>query len=102
MKPGLILINAARGPVIDTDALVEALRAKKILAAGLDVTDPEPLPPDHPLYQLDNCLITPHIGSATVNTRKAMASIALQNLRAGIRGQQLLHCVNPEVYQQTN
>ncbi len=98
MKRNLILINAARGAVIDTDALVEALTEKRILAAGLDVTDPEPLPPDHPLYQLDNCLITPHIGSATKNTRKVMAEIALTNLKAGIQGQPLPFCVNPEAY----
>lgn len=99
MKPDLILINAARGPVVNTDSLIEALKSKMILAAGLDVTDPEPLPPEHPLYSLDNCFITPHIGSATHNTRKAMTQIALQNLRAGIQGQRLLHCINSEVFQ---
>jgi len=98
MKPNTILINAARGPVIDTDALYEALINNRILAAGLDVTDPEPLPPDHPLYQLPNCFITPHIGSATVNTRKVMARIAIRNLKAGIQGDPLPFCVNPEVY----
>ena len=98
MKPDTILINAARGQVVDTDALVDALKNKRILAAGLDVTDPEPLPPEHPLYQLPNCFITPHIGSATVNTRKVMADIAIQNLIAGIQGNPLPFCVNPEVY----
>jgi lactate dehydrogenase-like 2-hydroxyacid dehydrogenase len=97
MKPSSILINAARGKVVDTDALVNALKDEKIRAAGLDVTEPEPLPPDHILYQLDNCLITPHIGSATENTRKTMARIAIDNLKAGIKGAPLLHCVNPEV-----
>lgn len=98
MKPNTILINAARGPVVDTDALIEALQNNRILAAGLDVTDPEPLPPDHPLFNLRNCFITPHIGSATVNTRKVMAGIAIRNLKAGIQSEPLPHCVNPEVY----
>ncbi|NQS91197.1 MAG: D-glycerate dehydrogenase [Chloroflexi bacterium] len=100
MKPTAILINAARGAVVETDALIHALRSGKIRAAGLDVTDPEPLPPEHPLYQLPNCLITPHIGSATVNTRKVMVEIALNNLEAGIEGTRLPFCVNPEVYSQ--
>ncbi len=99
MKPNTILINAARGPVVDTNALLEALQTNQILAAGLDVTDPEPLPPNHPLYQLPNCFITPHIGSATVNTRRIMAGIAISNLKAGIQGNPLSYCVNPEVYQ---
>ncbi len=98
MKPGVILINAARGPVVNTRDLTTALETGRIRAAGLDVTDPEPLPPDHPLYQLENCLITPHIGSATYNTRKTMAGIAIRNLIAGIEGQPLPFCVNPEVH----
>ncbi len=98
MKPTAILINAARGTVVDTDALLEALQSGQILAAGLDVTDPEPLPPNHPLFQLPNCFITPHIGSATVNTRKVMASIAFRNLEAGLKENPLPYCVNPEVY----
>lgn len=98
MKDTAILINAARGAVIDQEALLRALESGQIRAAGLDVTNPEPLPADHPLYQLDNCLITPHIGSATINTRKTMADIAIENLRAGIEGRKLLHCANPEVY----
>ena len=98
MKPTAILINAARGPIVNTQALLEALKTGQIRAAGLDVTDPEPLPPDHPLYQLENCLITPHIGSATQNTRKTMADIAIRNLISGIDGLPLPFCVNPEVY----
>ena len=98
MKQTAVLINAARGAVVDHQALLSALESGQIRAAGLDVTDPEPLPQDHPLYQLDNCLITPHIGSATFNTRKTMAEIAISNLRAGIEGDKLPHCVNPEVY----
>ena len=98
MKPGVILINASRGPIVNTQDLTEALETGRIRAAGLDVTDPEPLPPDHPLYQLENCLITPHIGSATHHTRKTMAKIAIKNLIAGIEGLPLPYCVNPEIY----
>lgn len=98
MKESAILINAARGPVVNTEDLVQALKSGQIRAAGLDVTDPEPLPPDHPLYQLENCLITPHIGSATFQTRKSMAEIALQNLKAGLEGRPLPYCANPDVY----
>ena len=94
MKNTAILINAARGKVVNTSALVKALQEKQIRAAGLDVTEPEPLPLDHPLYQLDNCLITPHIGSATENTRRTMAEIALNNLVAGMTDQPLLFQAN--------
>ncbi len=99
MKPTAILINTARGPVVDTDALVAALRAGQIRAAGLDVTDPEPLPPNHALWSLDNCVIAPHIGSATENTRRKMAQLAVTNLLAGLRGERLPHCANPTVYE---
>jgi glyoxylate reductase len=98
MKPTSILINAARGQVVETAALLQALQDGQIRAAGLDVTDPEPLPPDHPLFQQENCFITPHIGSATIGTRKAMADIALRNLTLGIAGERLEHCANPAVY----
>jgi glyoxylate reductase len=95
MKPTAILLNVARGPVVDTAALVQALREGWIQAAGLDVTDPEPLPPDHPLYHLPNCLILPHIGSATWNTRRRMAERACDNLLAGLAGRPLPYTVNP-------
>ena len=98
MKSSAILINAARGMLVDTEALVSALREHRIAAAALDVTDPEPLPPIHPLYGLSNCIIVPHIGSATQQTRRNMAKMACENLLAGLRGEQLPHCVNPEVY----
>ena len=98
MKPGAVLINAARGAVVNTGDLQKALETGQIRAAGLDVTEPEPLPADHPLYQLENCLITPHIGSATLNTRQTMTRIAIDNLRAGLEGNQLPFCVNPEVF----
>ena len=98
MKPAAILINVARGPVVDSAALYHALHEKRIAAAGLDVTDPEPLPASDPLYSLPNCLIVPHIGSATVNTRKRMADLACQNLLAGLAGEPLPYCANPDVY----
>ncbi len=98
MKPTAVLINTARGPVADQAALYEALRDRRIFAAALDVTDPEPIPADSPLLTLDNCLITPHIASASVATRDKMARMAAENLLAGLRGERLPHCVNPEVY----
>lgn len=98
MKPSAILINTARGAIISLSALTQALGEGWIRAAALDVTDPEPLPPDHPLFAMSNCLITPHIGSATWNTRRRMAELACQNLLAGLHGKRLPYCVNPEVY----
>ncbi len=99
MKPTAVLVNTARGQVVITEALVQALREGWIAAAGLDVTDPEPLPPDHTLYDLPNCLIVPHIGSATYGTRHRMAELACENLLAGLEGRKLPHCANPEVYE---
>jgi lactate dehydrogenase-like 2-hydroxyacid dehydrogenase len=99
MKPAAILVNIARGPVVDSNALVQALRDGWIQAAALDVTDPEPLPAGHPLYALPNCFITPHIGSAANGTRRAMAELAVENLLLGVMGEQLRHCVNTAVYQ---
>ncbi len=97
MKPSAILVNTTRGPVVDGTALFEALRDGTIRAAALDVTDPEPIPADDPLLGLDNCLIVPHIGSATEATRGKMASMAAANLLAGVRGEPLPTSVNPEV-----
>lgn len=91
MKSTAILINIARGPVVDTDALTASLQNGDIYAAGLDVTDPEPLPRDHPLLQLDNVTIAPHLGSATEQTRQKMADISVENLFRGLRGEPLLH-----------
>ncbi|MCD6291518.1 MAG: D-glycerate dehydrogenase [Anaerolineae bacterium] len=99
MKPTAILINTARGPIVDTEALAEALEQGKIRAAGLDVTDPEPINRDNPLLKLPNCVITPHIASASVATRGLMARMAAENLLAGLRGERLPNCVNPEVYE---
>lgn len=97
MKPTAILVNAARGRVVDTDALVAALTSGQILAAGLDVSDPEPLPADHPLVSLPNCTIAPHIASATVQTRTAMADMAARNLVTFLQGDEPPYIVNPEV-----
>jgi glyoxylate reductase len=89
MKEDAILINTARGEVIDTDALVTALKSNQIGYAALDVTDPEPLPNTHELYKLPNVIIPPHIGSATRTTRSAMAILAVDNLIAGLENQPL-------------
>lgn len=97
MKPTAYLINAARGPVVDSDALYRALRDRQIAGAALDVTDPEPLPADHPLLTLDNCLIVPHVGSASVGTRTRMARLAAQNVAAFLHGERVPTPVNPEV-----
>ena len=98
MKPNAVLVNTARGPVVDPQALYEALKTKRIFAAGLDVTEPEPIPLDSPLLTLDNIIIAPHIGSASEVTRDKMALMAAENLIAGLKGEHLPHCVNPQVY----
>ena len=98
MKKTSVLVNAARGPVVDSKALCNALQNGDIWAAGLDVTDPEPIPKDDPLLKLENCVIVPHIASATVKTRFEMSRISAQNLINGIQGEPLVTCVNPEVY----
>ena len=102
MKPGAVLINTARGGVVDPQALYEALRDGEILAAGLDVTEPEPISPDDPLLTLSNCLVVPHIASASVATRTKMAEMAVDNIIAGIKGDALPTCVNPEAYVRRN
>ncbi len=89
MKQTAILINTARGEVLDQVALYEALRTQRIFAAGLDVCEPEPLPADSPLRELPNCLIVPHIGSATITARNAMAERSARNLVAGVLGEPL-------------
>jgi glyoxylate reductase len=98
MKPSAVLVNTSRGPVVDHHALADALRARQLFAAALDVTDPEPIPVDHPLVGLDNCLIVPHIASASLATRAKMAEMAAANVLAGLTGERLPTPVNPEVY----
>ncbi len=98
MKKSAILINTSRGPVVDESALYEALRDGTIAAAGLDVFEVEPLPMESPLLALDNVVVLPHIGSASVATRTKMAVLAAENLAAGIKGNRLAHLVNPQVY----
>ena len=97
MKRTAVFVNTARGPLVDQTALAAALRGGTIFAAGLDVTDPEPLPTSHELYQLPNCVIVPHIASATVETRNAMARLCANNVLAGVKGEALPTWVNPEV-----
>ncbi len=98
MKPNAVLVNTARGGVLDQNALYNALKSNKIFAAALDVTDPEPLPLDCPLLELENCIIVPHLGSASKKTRDMMSLLAAQNLIAGLNGERLTNCVNSEVY----
>ncbi len=99
MKSTAILVNLSRGPVVDTDALYEALTKGWIAGAGLDVFDPEPVPKDHPLLGLDNVVVLPHIGSASNRSRREMHLLAARNLVAGLKGERLEHCVNPELYE---
>lgn len=98
MKANAILVNTARGGILDQAALYHALKSKQIFAAALDVTDPEPLPMDSPLLELENCLIVPHLGSASKKTRDMMSLLSAQNLIAGLKGEPLPYCVNPQVY----
>jgi len=99
MKPGAILINTARGSVVDPAALYRALASGTLAYAALDVTEPEPIKPEDPLLALDNIIITPHIASASYKTRTCMATMAAENLIAGLKDARLPHFVNPQVYQ---
>ncbi len=98
MKSTGILINIARGPVVDPVALYAALKDGSIRAAGLDVTEPEPILSGDPLLTLDNLVITPHVGSASHGARREMCMLAARNLLAGVKGEKLVTCFNPEVY----
>ena len=93
MKPTAYLVNTARGPIVDSEALGRALRAGGIAGAALDVTDPEPLPAGDPLLDAPNLLLLPHLGSATYATRERMADMAVDNLLAGLAGERMPHCV---------
>ena len=84
MKPTAVFVNTGRGGLVQQDDLYEALRSGNIYAAGLDVTTPEPLPTDHPLFTLPNCIIAPHIGSASIHTRETMATLAVENLQKAL------------------
>lgn len=94
MKPTAMLINMARGSVVDTEALLIALTANQIAGAAIDVTDPEPLPRDHPLLTLENLIVTPHLGSASNRTRQRMMDMTIENLRAGLADQKLPYPVS--------
>ena len=98
MKPNATLVNIARGPLVDPEALLQALQSGSIGSAALDVTEPEPIPANHPLLSLPNCLVIPHLGSASRSTRLAMATRAAENLLAGLAGEPVPWCANPEVY----
>ena len=89
MKPGAYFVNIARGGLVVTDALYDALRSGHLAYAGLDVTDPEPLPLGHPLWTLENVVVTPHIGTSTSETRDDMLMVAVENVIAGLRGEPL-------------
>jgi len=96
MKPTSVFVNTSRGPIVDQQALYKALESRRIFAAAIDVTEVEPISPDDPLLTLDNLVITPHIGSASFITRTKMATMAAENLIAGLNGQVPPNCVNPE------
>ena len=98
MKETAYLVNTARGPLVDTVALRRALERGSIAGAALDVTDPEPLSKEHPLLELPNVLVVPHIASATHATRGAMTTMSVENLLAALSGERMPHCANPEVY----
>lgn len=97
MKPTAFLINAARGPIVDERALIKALREGRIAGAGLDVFEQEPVDPENPLLKMDNVVVVPHVGSATIATRRAMAALAVDNVVAVLQGRPPLTPVNPEV-----
>lgn len=101
MRTTATLVNIARGGTVDPDALYEALRSGSIAAAGLDVTEPEPIPADHPLLTLPNCTILPHLGSSSAQTREAMAELAATNLVLALGGEPMKACANPEAVERT-
>jgi glyoxylate reductase len=98
MKPGAILINTARGGIVDEAALALAIREGRLFGAGLDVFAREPLELESPLAGLRQVVLAPHIGSASVATRTRMAELAVDNMLSGLRGERMRHCANPAVY----
>jgi glyoxylate reductase len=98
MKRSAVLVNTARGGIIDQAALVRALEAGWIAAAGLDVMEVEPIPAGDALLRAPNVVLLPHIGSASHRTRERMAAVAVENCLAGLRGEKLVYCVDPQVY----
>jgi lactate dehydrogenase-like 2-hydroxyacid dehydrogenase len=98
MKPNAIIANIGRGPIIDHEALADALEAKKIYGAALDVTEPEPLPVNHRLMKIETAVIAPHIGSATHETRAAMAMEAVRACVQYLKGEKISNCSNPQLY----
>jgi lactate dehydrogenase-like 2-hydroxyacid dehydrogenase len=99
MRRGATLVNTSRGGLVDQVALAEALHGGQLAAAALDVTTPEPLPPDDPLLGAPNLIVTPHVGSATERTRERMAALAVEGLLAGLAGKRPRHLVNPEAWE---
>ena len=97
MKPGSVLVNCARGPIVNTDDLVAALESGHLMGAGLDVTDPEPLDPAHPLLHMDNVIVTPHIASSTVAGRRRMDEMAIEQVSMALRHETPTHLLNPAV-----
>jgi len=98
MTNGVFIVNTARGGLVDHSALLEALRSGKVRAAGLDVTDPEPLPLEHPLLEHDNVLVTPHVASATTAGRRRIFAMAIDQVLAGLSGTEPSNILNPEVW----
>lgn len=98
MKHGAVLVNTARGGIVDELALFDALKSGDLFAAGIDVFAIEPVAPDNPLLTLENVVLTPHVGSATAATRGDMVRLAIENARAAVQGKPMPHCVNPQVY----
>lgn len=100
MKPSAVFINTARGAMVDQTALTQALQNGQIAAAALDVFDPEPIPANHPLLKMPNVVITSHIASASTRTRQRMALMTVENILAGLSGERLPYCANPQVYEE--